>query len=302
MIYIEIAIVVVLICVNGLLSMSELAIVSSRPARLKAMIDRGVKGATTALELGSDPGKFLSSVQIGITLVGILSGAFSGATLGNRLAAFLAANGVSQSIADPGGVGVVVAVITYFSLIAGELVPKQVALRNPERVAAKAAPAMAILARIAAPLVFLLDVSAQGLLWLLGYSKGGEEKVTDDEIKMLVAEAEHHGTIESDERRMIAGVMRHGYKGGAEMAATVDFLFAYAATTGMVGNNHFEAIYDAYVMDEAVRDFLEEKNPHALEDIKAKLTEAMDHGLWTPRSNSARFSLQPSRQSANPVS
>ncbi len=210
MIYIEIAIVVVLICVNGLLSMSELAIVSSRPARLKAMIDRGVKGATTALELGSDPGKFLSSVQIGITLVGILSGAFSGATLGNRLAAFLAANGVSQSIADPGGVGVVVAVITYFSLIAGELVPKQVALRNPERVAAKAAPAMAILARIAAPLVFLLDVSAQGLLWLLGYSKGGEEKVTDDEIKMLVAEAEHHGTIESDERRMIAGVMRLG--------------------------------------------------------------------------------------------
>ncbi len=102
--------------------------------------------------------------------------------------------------------------------------------------------------------------------------------------------------------KWIAGVMRHGYKGGAEMAATVDFLFAYAATTGMVGNNHFEAIYDAYVMDEAVRDFLEEKNPHALEDIKAKLTEAMDHGLWTPRSNSARFSLQPSRQSANPVS
>ncbi|CAM5447924.1 putative hemolysin [Aquamicrobium terrae] len=210
MIYIEIAIVVVLICVNGLLSMSELAIVSARPARLKAMIDRGVRGAATALDLGADPGKFLSSVQIGITLVGILSGAFSGATLGSRLSAFLVSTGVSARLADPVGVGVVVALITYFSLVAGELVPKQVALRNPERVAVRAAPAMRLLARIAAPLVFLLDVSSRGLLWLLGQSGGGEEKVTDDEIKMLVAEAEHHGTIESDERRMIAGVMRLG--------------------------------------------------------------------------------------------
>ncbi|OQM76891.1 hemolysin family protein [Manganibacter manganicus] len=210
MLYIEIAIVVVLICVNGLLAMSELAIVSSRPARLKAMIDRNVTGAASALKLGSDPGKFLSSVQIGITLVGVLSGAFSGATLGARLAQLLSTLGVAQNIADPLGVGVVVAVITYFSLIAGELVPKQIALRNPERVAAKMAPAMATLAMIAAPLVFLLDISGRGALWLLGQSGETEEKVTDDEIKMLVAEAEHHGTIESDERRMIAGVMRLG--------------------------------------------------------------------------------------------
>jgi putative hemolysin len=210
MIYVEIAIVVVLILVNGLLSMSELAIVSSRPARLKAMIDRNVAGAAAALALGSDPGKFLSSVQIGITLVGVLSGAFSGATLGERLARFLASQGMGENIADPLGVGVVVAVITYGSLIAGELVPKQIALRNPERVAVRAAPAMAMLAKIAAPLVFLLDISGRFLLWLLGQRGESEEKVTDDEIKMLVAEAEHHGTIESDERRMIAGVMRLG--------------------------------------------------------------------------------------------
>jgi putative hemolysin len=210
MLYVEIAIVVVLICVNGLLSMSELAIVSSRPARLKTMIDRNVRGSATALKLGSDPGKFLSSVQIGITLVGVLSGAFSGATLGGRLASLLMSFGVGRNVADPVGVGVVVAVITYFSLIAGELVPKQIALRNPERVASKVAPAMAFLAKVAAPLVFLLDVSGRGALWLLGQSGETEEKVTDDEIKMLVAEAEHHGTIESDERRMIAGVMRLG--------------------------------------------------------------------------------------------
>ncbi|RWC41117.1 hemolysin family protein [Mesorhizobium sp.] len=210
MLYVEIAIVVVLICVNGLLSMSELAIVSSRPARLKAMIDRGISGAGRALELGSNPGKFLSSVQIGITLVGVLSGAFSGATLGERLAQSLASAGIREAVADPLGVGIVVAVITYFSLIVGELVPKQIALRDPERVAAKVAPAMTILATVSAPLVFLLDFSGRTILWLLGQRGESEEKVTDEEIKMLVAEAEHHGTIESDERRMIAGVMRLG--------------------------------------------------------------------------------------------
>ncbi|TIO07293.1 hemolysin family protein [Mesorhizobium sp.] len=210
MLYAEIAIVVVLICVNGLLAMSELAIVSSRPARLKGMIDREVKGAGRALALGSNPGKFLSSVQIGITLVGVLSGAFSGATLGERLSVFLASAGVRESLADPIGVGIVVALITYFSLIIGELVPKQIALRDPERVAARVAPAMTILATVSAPLVFLLDISGRAILWLLGQRGESEEKVTDEEIKMLVAEAEHHGTIESDERRMIAGVMRLG--------------------------------------------------------------------------------------------
>lgn len=210
MLYIEIAIVAGLICVNGLLAMSELAIVSARPARLKAMIDRHVKGAARALELGSNPGKFLSTVQIGITLVGVLSGAFSGATLGLRLSQTLAGAGVPQGVADPLGVGIVVAAITYGSLIIGELVPKQIALRNPEGVASRMAPAMHVLAIIGAPLVWLLDISGRCVLWLLGQRGKKEEKVTDEEIKMLVAEAEHHGTIESDERRMIAGVMRLG--------------------------------------------------------------------------------------------
>lgn len=210
MLYLEIGIVVVLICVNGLLAMSELAIVSSRPARLKSMIDRNIKGAGRALALGADPGKFLSTVQIGITLVGVLSGAFSGATLGLRLTGTLISAGVSANIANALGVGVVVALITYGSLIIGELVPKQIALRNPEGVAVRVAPAMTILSKIGAPLVWLLDISGRGVLWLLGQRGESEEKVTDEEIKMLVAEAEHHGTIESDERRMIAGVMRLG--------------------------------------------------------------------------------------------
>ncbi|PSJ58237.1 hemolysin family protein [Pseudaminobacter soli (ex Li et al. 2025)] len=210
MLYVELAIVVVLICVNGLLAMSELAIVSARPARLKAMIDRDVRGAGRALELGSNPGRFLSTVQFGITLVGILSGAFSGATLGQRLSQMLMDNGMSSGVANALGVGLVVAVITYASLIVGELVPKQIALRNPEQIAARVAPIMNVLAMAGAPLVWLLDISGRSVLWLLGQRGESEEKVTDEEIKMLVAEAEHHGTIESDERRMIAGVMRLG--------------------------------------------------------------------------------------------
>jgi putative hemolysin len=210
MLYIEIAIVVVRICVNGLLAMSELAIVSSRPARLKTMVDRNVRGAARALELGANPGKFLSTVQIGITLVGVLSGAFSGATLGDRLSRFLIDLGMSAGVAQPLGVGIVVAVITYGSLIIGELVPKQIALRDPERIASKVAGPMAMLATISAPLVWLLDLSGRSVLWLLGQRGESEEKVTDEEIRMIVAEAEHQGTIESDERRMIAGVMRLG--------------------------------------------------------------------------------------------
>src|SRR5699024_8576558 len=110
---------VVLICVNGLLAMSELAIVSARPARLKAMVERRVKGAGSALALGANPGRFLSTVQIGITLVGVLSGAFSGATLGGRLADTLVEFGVRDGLADALGVGIVVALITYGSLIIG---------------------------------------------------------------------------------------------------------------------------------------------------------------------------------------
>src|SRR5262245_37567748 len=131
--------------------MSELAIVSSRPARLAGLVEKGVRGSRRALALSSDPGKFLSTVQIGITLVGVLSGAFSGATLGQRLAGWLVELGLSSRIADVVGVGIVVTVITYATLIVGELVPKQMALRDPERIAVKVAPAMDFLAKISLP-------------------------------------------------------------------------------------------------------------------------------------------------------
>ena len=204
----EILIVAVLILINGGLAMSELAVVSSRPARLKPLADAGSKGAATALLLGEDPGRFLSSVQIGITLVGVLSGAFSGATLGARFAGYLTEIGVAANWAHTLGVGSVVVLLTYLSLIVGELVPKQIALKNPEAVAARVAPAMVLISRVAAPLVWLLDWSGRILLALLGVARDGKARVTEEEVRTLLAEAHVDGVIETEERHMLSGVMR----------------------------------------------------------------------------------------------
>jgi putative hemolysin len=210
MLSLELAIVVILIVINGLLSMSELAVVSSRPARLSMLAAKGIRGAERALRLAADPGKFLSTVQIGITLVGVLSGAFSGATLGERLSQWLAGFGLSAGAANIVGVGIVVTLITYATLIVGELVPKQVALRDPESIAVKVAPAMEWLATISLPLVTLLDLSGKLMLALLGRSGKAEETVSEDEIHHLVSEAESAGVLEPGEKEMIAGVMRLG--------------------------------------------------------------------------------------------
>jgi putative hemolysin len=210
MLYIELAIIVALILLNGLLALAELAIVSSRRARLQALVDREVIGSRRALALATDPGRFLSTVQIGITLVGVLSGAFSGATLGLRLAEWFVDLGVRASIAEAVGVGLVVAVITYLSLVIGELVPKQIALRDPEKIAVRVAPAMTAMARIASPIVSFLDMSGRLVLRALGYNAKPEDRVTDEEIRSLMAEAETAGVIEPGEREMIAGVMRLG--------------------------------------------------------------------------------------------
>ncbi|WP_376989316.1 hemolysin family protein [Bosea sp. R86505] len=201
-------IVVALTVINGLLAMSELAVVSSRPARLRVLSDQGSKGAATALRLADNPGRFLSTVQIGITLVGVLSGAFSGATLGARLSEWLIGQGFSRVVSDGFGVGLVVVAITYLSLIIGELVPKQIALRDPERVAARVAPAMLLLSKVGAPLVFLLDISGRAVLALLGQKGESEERVTEEEVRTIIAEAETAGVLERDEREMITGVMR----------------------------------------------------------------------------------------------
>lgn len=208
MLAIEIAILVLLILFNGFMAMSELAVVSARPALLRSRSERGEKGATRALKLAEDPGRFLSTVQIGITLVGILSGAFSGATIGVRLGEWLMSIGISATMANALGVGIVVAIITYVSLVAGELVPKQIALRKAEDIAILVAPFMLSLSKVALPLVWLLDISGRFVLKLLGQSADDSQNVTDEEIRSLIAEAARTGTIEVEEKQMISGVMR----------------------------------------------------------------------------------------------
>jgi putative hemolysin len=206
----ELIVAILLIALNGVFALSELAVVSARRPRLKAMVEQRRKGASAALSLAEEPGRFLSTVQIGITLVGILAGAFSGAALGDRMTDFLADQGMPRSFAGPVGYGFVIGAITYFSVIIGELVPKQLALRHPERIACVVAPPMITLSKIALPAVWLLDASTKAIFRMLGVPVGPETAVTEDEIKTMVAEAQSAGIIELDERRMISGVLRLG--------------------------------------------------------------------------------------------
>ncbi len=204
----EIAIVVVLICVNGLLAMSELAIVSARPARLKAMIDRNVSGAGRALALGANPGRFLSTVQIGITLIGILSGALGGSRVAQSLQPLLEAVPPLRPWAEPLALGIVVTLITFLSLVLGELVPKRIALSDPERIACAVAPPMRTLSRWMAPLAHLLGASTDRLLGLMGIGETGEPEITEEEIKTLLRRGTESGLFEVAEHAMVERVFR----------------------------------------------------------------------------------------------
>lgn len=205
---IDLVIVLTLILLNGLFALSELAVVSARRPRLRAMATAGRPGAQSALDLASNPGRFLSVVQIGITLIGIINGAYSGETFGGHATEQLRSLGVPPGVAGPLGYGLVIVVITYLSVIVGELVPKSLALRNAEGIACAVAPLMAGLARAAAPAVWLLDASTRLVFSLLGQTTESDARVTDEEIRALILEAETSGVIEEGERRMITGVMR----------------------------------------------------------------------------------------------
>ena len=204
----DVVIILALVALNGVFAMSELAIVSSRKARLEAMARAGKGGAASALELAADPGKFLSTVQIGITLIGIGTGAYSGASLGTPTVARLEALGLSPKLADNLGFVIVIGLTTYASLIIGELVPKQFALRKPEPVAALVAVPMTWLAVITKPLVWLLDSTSALAFRILGLNRESEDQVTAEELHLIVAEASKSGVIEEHERSIISGVVR----------------------------------------------------------------------------------------------
>lgn len=207
--WVDVVIILVLVAVNGVFAMSELAIASSRKARLEAMARTGSGGARAALQLSADPGKFLSTVQVGITLIAVISGAYSGEALGEPTAIRLQHwFGWSADFADKAGFALVIGLTTFISLIIGELVPKQIALRSPEPIAAAMAVPMSWLARIAAPIVWLLDSTSALLFRLIGLSRESEDQVTAEELHLIVAEASKSGVIEEHERSIISGVVR----------------------------------------------------------------------------------------------
>jgi putative hemolysin len=206
--WIDVVIILALVALNGVFAMSELAIVSARKARLEAMARGGRSGARAAIALAADPGKFLSTVQIGITLIGIVAGAYSGSSLGGPTAARLERLGIEHNLAENLGFAIVIGLTTYASLIVGELVPKQFALRKPEPIAALVALPMTWLAVVTKPLVWLLDMSSALIFKLLRLDRETEEHVTAEELHLIVAEASKSGVIEEHERSIISGVVR----------------------------------------------------------------------------------------------
>ncbi len=207
----ELLILVLLVLLNGVFALSEMAIVSSRRPRLKAMADRGNSGAKTALRLLEDPSQLLSTVQIGITAIGVIAGAYSATALSDDLAPWIAS--LSPALVEySGGIafGVVIVFTTILSLVLGELIPKRIALSAPEPLAAAMAPVMALIETAASPLVWMLRTVTEGVVRLLGLHRTRQEDVTEEELQSLIVEGEKAGVIEEEERDMIQSVMRLG--------------------------------------------------------------------------------------------
>jgi putative hemolysin len=204
----EIGIILILVLMNGVFSMSELAIVSARRARLTALERAGSPGAAVAIELAEDPQRFLPTVQVGITLVGVVAGTFGGARLSATLGPVLEAIPGVSPYGHEAALFIVVVLITYLSLILGELVPKQLALRHPEKIAALVARPMSKLSRITGPVIWLLSRSSALVMRLLGAQHPVEQSVTEEEVKAVVAEGADSGALETEERHMIERVLR----------------------------------------------------------------------------------------------
>ncbi|HEY7688124.1 MAG TPA: hemolysin family protein [Dongiaceae bacterium] len=206
----EIIIVLLLILLNGLFAMAEMALVSSRRARLKHAADQGDKGAKAALALAESPSRFLSTVQIGITMIGVLAGAFGGATISESIAAWLVQFPQVAEYADPISIGAVVVAITVLSLILGELVPKRLALSRPESISRALARPMTLMSRLAAPAVWLLSAATELVLKLIPIRHGSEPAVTDEEIKLLMQQGTEAGHFHPAEKTIVDMALRLG--------------------------------------------------------------------------------------------
>lgn len=206
--FFEILIILLLVVLNGLFAMSEIAIVSARKPRLQQWAEDGNKNARLALELADDPENFLSTVQIGITLIGIVAGVFGGATLAADLAGLLETIGLPAQYSTTIAAFVVVAAITYLSLVIGELVPKNLALQNAERVATAVAPTMHRLSRIVYPAVWLLSLSTHFITRVLGVRSSQEPAISDEEISIMLQQGAQVGVFEPEEPEMVRRIFQ----------------------------------------------------------------------------------------------
>jgi putative hemolysin len=204
----EILLIILLTVANGVFSGSEIAIVSARKVRLEQLVRQGNKKARVALKLANSPNNFLSAVQIGITLIGILSGTVGGATLATRLQALFNQVSLLAPYSEVLSIVIVVGAITYLSLVIGELVPKRIALSNPEQIACRVAKPMNLLAKFTAPIVHLLSLSTDAILKILNVRADEQQVVTEEEIKGLIEQGARAGLFEVAEQDMVTRVFR----------------------------------------------------------------------------------------------
>ena len=288
----ELVVVLLLVLFNGVLAASELSVVSSRAARLQPRAAAGDAGAKAALALAEAPDRFLSTVQIGITLVGILAGAFGGATLTAQLAEALHRFAPLAPYANALAAVAVVGLITYLSLVIGEIVPKRLALLNPEGIATRVARPMVLLARVAAPVVWLLTISSNLALRLVGGRQNDEPPVTEEEVEHLLQEGTRHGVFAETERAMVQGVFDLGDRNAGELMTprrrmvALDLQSPDAENRARIADTHF-AIFpvvdgspDRVVGVVTVRSLW----GRGRDDAPLDLTGAMEPPLFVPES------------------
>jgi putative hemolysin len=207
---VEIFIILLLVLLNGFFAMSEIAIVSSKKARLEDYAQRGRKGAKVAISLIAEPEKFLSTVQVGITLIGVIAGAYGGIAIAEDLTPIIKEIDFLKNAAQEISIIIVVAVITYLSLVIGELVPKTIAFNNPESIAILVAPSMKLLSTAVSPAIWFLSISTKLFFKIFKIKQNTNPPVTEDELKILLEQGAKYGTLESKETEMINSIFRFG--------------------------------------------------------------------------------------------
>lgn len=305
----EILLILLLLVLNGVLAMSEIALVSAKKVRLRRRAEAGDKGARAALKLAESPGRFLSTVQIGITLVGILAGAFGGATIAKQISAGVTEIPALARWSDAIGIGVVVVAITYLSLIIGELVPKQLALHDPEKISSRLARPLSLLAKVSAPAVFLLELSSRFVLRALGSRPSEDPPITEEELRHLLDQGRQAGVFEAKEQEIVERVLRLNDMRVGELVThrsqmtAVDVDDPLEESWALMvesGHSHFPVYQggpDQVLGLVSVRDLWTQSVAGGTPDLRAVLREP----LYLPESLAALKALESFRASGNHV-